>query len=167
MANIAYYFLEMCQKLQKLWHLNFFLNTRPYRAGNFKTLLLQQVSIQTLWGHGLAWRSACSYGAHLLLIWSFKVSKRYFSNSFHRIPSKPGKPKMWNISKTADDIAIRKKNLGLGVLQCIYVGYFSWSSLEFDLVSFGALRKMSNFTIFKTPLLQFSSKFIQALYKVS
>ena len=35
-----------------------------------------------------------------------------------------GKPEMWNISKTADRRAKRTKNLGLGVLQCTYVGYF-------------------------------------------
>ncbi len=34
-----------------------------------------------------------------------------------------GKPKMWNISKTADRRAKRTKIWDSGVLQCIYVGY--------------------------------------------
>ena len=46
--NIGYYF---SQRLQKIWHFDFFLNTGRYGAGNFKRLLLQQFSldpIQTL-----------------------------------------------------------------------------------------------------------------------
>ncbi len=37
-------FLIICQKLPKWRHLEIFLNTEPYGAGNFKTLLLQQFS---------------------------------------------------------------------------------------------------------------------------
>ena len=35
-------FFVICQKLQKLWHFEFFLNTGPYGAGCLKTLLLPQ-----------------------------------------------------------------------------------------------------------------------------
>ncbi len=38
-------FLAICQKLQKLWHFEFFLNTGPYATGIFKVLFLPQFSL--------------------------------------------------------------------------------------------------------------------------
>ncbi len=43
-------------------------------------------------------------------VWHFEILTR----------DSVGNLKMWNISKTANEIS---KNLGLGVRQCIYVGY--------------------------------------------
>ncbi len=45
-------FLAICQKLQKVWHFEIFLNTGPYAAGIFKVRFLPQFSLestQTLW----------------------------------------------------------------------------------------------------------------------
>ena len=66
------------------------------------------------------------------------------------------KPKMWNISKTAERRAKRTKIWDLGVFESRF--------LEFSLASFSALCKISDSIIFKTLLLQlFSSDPIQTL----
>ncbi len=51
-------FWGQCQKLQKLWHFEIFLNTGPCTAGIFKVLFLPQFSlesIETLWQYWLPW----------------------------------------------------------------------------------------------------------------
>ena len=69
-----------------------------------------------------------------------------------------GKPKIWNISKTANRRAKRTKIWDSGFYGAYMKGTFDARFLEFGLGSFGALCKISNFTIFETPLLsQFSS----------
>ncbi len=69
-----------------------------------------------------------------------------------------GKPKMWNISKTANHRAKRMKIWDSGSYSAYVEGTFIARFLEFGLGSFGALCKISNFTTFKTQLLfQFSS----------
>ncbi len=39
-----YIFLAICQNLKNLWHFEIFVNTEPYGAGTYKTLLLLQFS---------------------------------------------------------------------------------------------------------------------------
>ena len=86
--------------LKILWHFEFFLNTGPYGAGNFKTLLLPQFSSdvsQTLWGH---WATMVEYrlwlflviGQLLKILWHFEILSW----------GSMGKPKMWNISKAVN-----------------------------------------------------------------
>ena len=63
--------LEIYQKLKILWRFEIFVNTEPYRAENFKTLLLQQFSsdpIQTLGGHCLPWGNVGYYSS-----WQFGI----------------------------------------------------------------------------------------------
>ena len=43
-GNIGYYFLAICEKLKMFWNFESFLNTGPYGAGNFETLLLIRFS---------------------------------------------------------------------------------------------------------------------------
>ena len=38
---LFFFFLAICQKLKIVWYFEIFVNTGPYGAGNFKTLLLQ------------------------------------------------------------------------------------------------------------------------------
>ena len=74
-------FCAICQKLKILWHFEFLLNTGPYEAGNFKTLLPTQLSShvsQTLWGH---WATTVEYrlllflpiGQVLKILWNFEI----------------------------------------------------------------------------------------------
>ncbi len=73
---------------------------------------------------------------------------------------------MWNISKI-DHRTAKGTKIWENLIQCKYAGTFGARFLEFGLGSFGALCKISNFTIFKTLLLsQFSSdssKLIQGI----
>ncbi len=78
-----------------------------------------------------------------------------------------GKPKIWNISKTADCRAKRIQIWDSGYYNAHIADTFDAQFLEFGLGSFGARCKFSDFTIFKTLLLsQFPSDFIQTLCKV-
>ena len=58
-----------------------------------------------------------------------------------------GKPKMWNISKTANRRAKRTKIWDWESYSAYMEGTFDARFLEFGLGSFGALCKISNFTI--------------------
>ena len=79
-----------------------------------------------------------------------------------------GKPKMWNISKTADRTAKGTKRLVSGYYSAHSEGTFHARSLKFGLGPLGAFCTISNFTIFKTLLFsQLLSDFIQSLNKVS
>ncbi len=96
------------QKLKILWHFEIFLNTGPYGAGNFKALLLLQFSsevsenfIRTLLATMVEYRLSLflAIGHVLKILWHFQIST-YEST---------GKPKMLNISKTADGRAKQMK----------------------------------------------------------
>ena len=81
-----------------------FLNTGPYGAGNFKTLLLQQFlsdPIQTLLGYCLPWENAGCYSSswQSANLWHFEILTWESME----------KPKMWNISKTGDPRVKRMK----------------------------------------------------------
>ncbi len=79
-----------------------------------------------------------------------------------------GKPKMLNISETADRRAKRTKSWDSGYYSAHIYGVFYARFLEFILGSFSALCKIFNSTIFETLLLQqFSSNFNRTSYKVS
>ena len=79
-----------------------------------------------------------------------------------------GKPKMWNISKTADCRA-KRTNIWVSGYYSVYIyGTFDARFLELGLGSFTALCKIFDSTIFETQLLQqFSSDFNQTSYKLS
>ena len=78
-----------------------------------------------------------------------------------------GKPKMWNIFKTAHRRAKWTKMWQSGSYSVYIQGTFDARSLQFGLGSFGALCKISDSTIFETLLQQFSSDIKQTSYKVS
>ncbi len=63
-----------------------------------------------------------------------------------------GKHEMWNISKTANRIAKRTQNWDSRYYSAHMEVTFDDRFLEFGLGSFGAVGKISNFTIFKTSL---------------
>ena len=72
-----------------------------------------------------------------------------------------GKPKIWNISKTADRRAKWTKTWVSGYYSAHSEGTFDPRFLEFGLGSYSAFCKISNFTIFKILLFsQFLSDFI-------
>ena len=79
-----------------------------------------------------------------------------------------GKPKMQNNSKTANRRANRTKIWDSGCYSAFRESTCDAQFLEFDLGPFGALCKISHFTMFKTLLLsQFSSDSSKLLYRLS
>ncbi len=115
-------FLAICQKLQKLWHLDFLL-TQDHMGleiskGYFSQSLLWIPSTLGMWtllitGECRLIRFLAS-GQVLQNLWYFEI-----------LTYEPmGNPKMWNISKTVDRRTKRTKMWDSGVLQCTFVGYF-------------------------------------------
>ncbi len=100
------HFWAICQKLKILWHFEIFLNTGPYGAGNFKRFS----SYSFIWCQPNFMRTLATMaeyrlslflaiGQVLKILWHFEISTC----------ESMGKPKMLNISKTADRRAKRTK----------------------------------------------------------
>ena len=143
----------------KLYFQNFLLKrTGPYGAGNFNTLLLPQFSShvsRTLWGH---WAPMVKYRLLLFLpigqvlkilaLWNFNMDVN-------------GKPKMWNISKTADCRAKRMTIWDSG-----YYSAHTWGA--FDAFVWGHSVHFAKFHNFRNAApLTVSLDFNQTSYELS
>ncbi len=95
-------------------------------------------------------------GQVLTILWHFEILKW----------ESMGKPKMWNISTTANRSAKRTKLWDSRSFSAYMEGTFDARFLEFGLGSFGAFCKIFNFTIFETPLRSQFSPDSSKLYTV-
>ncbi len=110
-----------------LWHFKMFVNTGPYGAGNFKTLLLGFSSDvgQTVWGHWLPWGNTyCYFSSQSAKFWTFCDHFLWHFDILTRESMEYHK--RWNIWEAVCRRAKRMKiNLRLTVLWNPYLGYSS------------------------------------------
>ncbi len=89
--------LAICQRLKNLWHFEFFMTTRPYGAGNFKTVLLLQFSSDL----GQAYDNTAVKGKNIKL-WMFSDLPKILLHFEILTWESIGNSKICNILKTAD-----------------------------------------------------------------
>ncbi len=143
-----------------------FFNTEPYGAGNYKRY---SYSFHPIWAK-LYDKIRPVIGENKVMdILAICPKIKHFVSLLNFSIGVNGKRKMRNISKTTDRRAKIDKNVGLWVLQYIYVGYFSCPN-TLDWLVWGHSVHFAKFRFHEVGTLllqQFSSDINQTSYKVS